>query len=354
MPTAGCRIPPRFRPSVWCNDIVEDRLQSLADALASTDRKLRSGTPAGGTVWPTGFRVLDEHLGGGIRSGELALLGGPHGLGKTTFMLQMLRNVVAAGGHAVYFCFEHDAHTILHRLLALELSASEGAPALPMNRLRELFQARHSAAGPLAERLADLEGGPQALSRLSDYAARLQLHASSGSHTTVATIAETVQQLRERIGRPPVVVIDYLQKVRVEDGPLTEDDRVTLVVEGLKDLALDADVPVVAVVAADKDGLVPGKRMRVQNLRGSSALAYEPDIVLVMNEKFDVVARHHLVYDLGSADRFRDWVVLTVEKNRNGRDNVDLEFRKRFEEARFEPDGNLVAERLTDERVFVE
>ena len=46
--------------------------------------------------------------------------------------------------------------------------------------------------------------------------------------------------------------------------------------------------------------------------------------------------------------------MLTVEKNRNGRDGVDLEFRKRFDQSRFETDGQQVAEQLVDERVFVE
>jgi replicative DNA helicase len=38
-------------------------------------------------------------------------------------------------------------------------------------------------------------------------------------------------------------------------------------------------------------------------MRGAAALAYEADVVLLLNEKFDVVARHHLVYDLGNIDR---------------------------------------------------
>jgi replicative DNA helicase len=35
-------------------------------------------------------------------------------------------------------------------------------------------------------------------------------------------------------------------------------------------------------------------------------------------------------------------------------DNVELEFRKRFENARFEPEGGRVQEELVDDRIFVE
>ena len=120
------------------------------------------------------------------------------------------------------------------------------------------------------------------------------------------------------------------------DGSPDEDERITAVVEGLKDLALDHDVPVLAVVAADKEGIASGKRMRVSDLRGSSALAYEADTVLMLNNKYDVVARHHLVYDLGNVERFQTGRCSRIEKNRSGADRVDLEFRKRFDQCRFE------------------
>jgi hypothetical protein len=94
--------------------------------------------------------------------------------------------------------------------------------------------------------------------------------------------------------------------------------------------------------------------LRVHELRGTSALAYEPDVVLIINDKYDAVARHHLVYGVGAAERFRDWVVLSIEKNRGGSDRIDLEFRKQFAHARFDPEGQMVAEQLADERIHVD
>ena len=72
-----------------------------------------------------------------------------------------------------------------------------------------------------------------------------------------------------------------------------------------------------------------------------------------MNDKFDVVARHHLMYNLANAETYREWVVISIEKNRNGVDNVDLEFQKRFEHSMFDSDGSSVTEQLIDERIFV-
>ena len=46
--------------------------------------------------------------------------------------------------------------------------------------------------------------------------------------------------------------------------------------------------------------------------------------------------------------------MLTIEKNRGGMAGVDMEFRKHFDQARYERTGQLVAEQLVDSRVFTE
>jgi replicative DNA helicase len=331
-----------------------NRLHSLSDVISQTDEKLRLGHVAGARVWPTGFDALDLALTGGFRSGELVLLGGPQGLGKTAMALQMLRNTVAANRSAVLFSYEHDAHGLLERLIAIEAGAIAGTDAVSLSKIRAGFEARHSAARTMEERFAETVGGAEAVKALQGYGDRLHVHTSSGMHTTLGEIRQVVRDLTERDGRPPLVLVDYLQKVPVPDGPRGEDERVTVIVEQLKDLALEVGAPVVAIVAAEKGSLTAGKRMRVHDLRGSSALAYEADVVLILNDKYDVVAKHHLVYHLGNAERFRHWVVMSIEKNRNGADHLELEFQKRFEQGRFEPQGRVVEEQLIEERVFRE
>jgi replicative DNA helicase len=334
---------------------MKDQLQSLTDVLVVADDKLRFGLSAGATVWPSGLPTLDEQLAGGFRSGELVLLAGPQGLGKTTLALQVLRNVVSAGHSAVYFSFEHDPQSVLERLLALEMpEPSEfGDPPVTLKEVRAAFDAEDRSGHSLVERLTETKGGLEAIEAVRSYSDRLHVHRSSGSATTLEVIRNVVSEVHASTGQAPLVVVDYLQKVRAP-GVALEEERVTAIAEGLKDLALDFELPVLSVAASDKEGIEPGRRMRMQNLRGSSALAYEADIVLILNEKFDVVARHHLMYDLGNADRFREWVVMTIEKNRSGKDKVDLEFHKRFAQGRFDVDGKVVEEQLVDERVFVD
>ena len=328
-----------------------ERLRALSEVLGETDRHLAAGESAAAKVWPTGFGMLDTYLSGGLRSGELTLLGGPQGLGKTSFALQVLRKVVSCGESGVYFSFEHDEQTVLTRLIALEMLEMSGGAAPPVHTIRTAMERRDSAAGSLAQRLADA-GGDEALRRIASYGDRLLIHRSTGFATDLDAIRTAMLEAAEATGLTPLVVIDYLQKVAGGDRSRSEDERVAAIVEGLKDIALEHDLPVLAIVAVDKEGLASSARLRTHHLRGSSALAYEPDVVLIMNEKFDVVARHHLVYDVGNAERFRNWVVISVEKNRSGRDHIDIEIMKRFEHGGFDTSGRRVSEQLVDERIY--
>ena len=133
--------------------------------------------------------------------------------------------------------------------------------------------------------------------------------------------------------------------------PRPEFEKVTSVVAGLKDMALSLGVRGRRVVAADKEGL-KASRLRNHHLRGSSALNYESDVILILNEKYAIVAKVNIEFNPYQAQRFRDWTILTVEKNRSGKDAVDLEFEKHFEFSCFDPNGRQVQEKLIEERLY--
>jgi replicative DNA helicase len=330
----------------------DTRVSRLSDVLAATDERLRAGRPAVAGPWETGFVPLDSYLSGGVRPGELTLLGGPQGLGKTTWALQVARRVAAAGHPVVYVSYEHDAANLLERMLAAEAGERAGVDAIPLKAVRALLEGDGTASS-LSDKLADTPGGAEALASVSQDLERIQV-LRAGVDTSVSDVARAVKTASVDGFGDPLVVIDYVQKMSAAVVTSDEEARMAHVAGELKDLALSLEVPVLAISASDAAGIAEGKRLRTQNLRGASALAYEADVVLVLNEKYDVVARHHLVYGAANAERFRNFAVLSIEKNRGGLAGVDLEFRKRFDQARYERVGSLVEEQLVDARLFVE
>jgi replicative DNA helicase len=325
--------------------------QPLTAVLDDLDRALRDGELWRHRALPTGFSPLDRTISGGVKPGELLLIGGAQGLGKTTLTLQMARNMAASGARVLYVCYEPDERFLLTRLLAMEsLDPGDEADESGL-RLRDIASQLERAGG------TGLSGAP-ALARgrarlLDAYAERLLLLRGSGTYTDLAALAAHVAALRDTDERPCVLFVDYLQKVPIFPAPPTEDERITRVVEGLKELALAQGLPVVAIVAAEKAGLL-APRLRLHHLRGSSALLYEADVILILNDKYKIVTKTNITFNPHQAQAFRSWVVATVEKNRAGRDLVDMEFRKRFEYACFNPHGRFVDEILLDERIQAE
>jgi replicative DNA helicase len=340
--------------------------RSAVEILVDVNDRVQSGQLSEFEPIPLGMAPIDRTIGGGIKPGELLLIGGAQGTGKTTMALQMARNVAASGmAFVLYICFEHDEADLLNRLIAMESvlpHLPHRAGAIRIQEVRkELLGGALSSAGQNGGEPASAAARPDladnarlrpALQRVARYGQNLFFLRGSATSSTVDNVRELVRLHRDRNPEQRLmVVVDYLQKVPQIPEPTSEAEKVTYVVNGLKDIALSETVPVIAIVAADKEGL-KAARLRNYHLRGSSALNYEADIILILNEKYQIVAKVNIEFNPYQAQRFRDWIILTVEKNRSGLDNIDLEYEKLFEFSCFDPNGRPVQEKLIEERLY--
>jgi replicative DNA helicase len=328
------------------------RIVSLRGVLEQLDGDVRAGRANGLRAIPTGFSPLDSYLHGGLRVGELFLVGGAQGVGKSTWALQLARHVAAGGhGRVLYVCYEHSEEFLLERLIAMESAMAGAGEPISVGDLRNLLAG--GGAGDqgrgIGELLAELGPAQPVLQRLAEYEERLFL-VKAGAMTTVEAIGSLARACPG--SGPLVVIVDHLQKVAVDPDPLSEEEQVRRSVEGLKELAMSQSVALLAVVAADAEG-VKSQRMRIHHLRGDAALVYESDVVLLLDDKHRAVARHHVVYQPNVAESAHDWVVFSLEKNRGGVVGVDFELRKRFAHACFDPAGGFLSEQLVDGRLYL-
>src|SRR6185369_13690408 len=97
--------------------------RTAIDVLNDIRTKVATGELADYEPVPLGITPMDRMLGGGLRPGELMLIGGAQGTGKTTLALQMARNIAASGqAYVLYVNFEHDDADMLNRLIAMSRS----------------------------------------------------------------------------------------------------------------------------------------------------------------------------------------------------------------------------------------
>lgn len=327
---------------------------SVNQVIEQVERASAQGGMARLRPLATGYHPLDELLNGGLRAGELMIVGGAFGVGKTILALQIARNAVRddPDATAMYVCYEHDQTHLLLRLLCLE-SAEYGDinTALTLRKLAQITSKDDDAAGLMAH-LRATGRYTAAVKAVESYGDRLFFVKASGSTSTLDEIAAWAGERWQPDDRG-LLVVDYLQKIPVRAGELQAETEVTThLAQGLKELAMTSGLRVLAIAASDREGL-KSRRMRLSDLRGSSALQYEADIGIVLNNKFDIVSREHLVYNVTSAEAMRGWVVLSVEKNRAGRTAVDMEYLLDAAHFRIVDKGQYVHDRLIDEKVVL-
>ncbi len=338
--------------------------RTLTQVMSEADEKVMQGDLEDFVPLPTGFDPLDGLIGGGLRKTELILLGGAQGIGKTIATLQIARNIAMRPDQYVfYLSYEHAESHLMHRLLCLEsinppeIDATDGLKLRDMYNIivaqrAKKFMGRQAGAGSLQAILREHPKTAPALQRLLRYSDRMILLKASPAVTNLRAIKEMMARLADATGGNVTVFVDYLQKIAVHpERPRDENDKVTIIVEGLKDIAMTLDVPIFSIVAADREGL-KSKRIHLFHLRGSSALDYESDIAIIMNNKYQILAKDHVAFNPYAAKEYRNWVVFTVEKNRAGRAMMDIEFELHAQHFAFNPRGQKVQQQLIDDKII--
>jgi len=96
-----------FKPSMGFN--IESEMTETINAIQDEESKLIH----------TGFEGIDQ-LAGGLTRGEITVIGGRPGHGKTTFLANLLANMIGAGYKCVLFNRELPNSELLKKLIALE------------------------------------------------------------------------------------------------------------------------------------------------------------------------------------------------------------------------------------------
>ena len=302
--------------------------KTAADRKASFERIERNleeahlGTGINGL--PTGFGDLDRTLGG-MRGGQLITIASRPGMGKTTVACNIARHIAVDCGIPVAF-FSLEASDD-------EINAKMSAAMSDVN-LHSFYSHRYSEE----ERVAAMARMAASNPRL--YAAPIMIEPRSD-----ITINGIRAQARRMVHRDNVklVVVDYLQLVGTKNGRGNRVVEVGQISRGLKSMAMELDVPVIALAQLNRQIENDGNRApRLADLRESGSIEADSDVVAFI---------HCADFSLGDEDRLL--CQLHVTKNRSGRNNdFDLCFYRsfnRFEDWRQHQD--LVAKReLADEK----
>jgi replicative DNA helicase len=265
-------------------------------------------SPLTGT--PSGFTDVDGRTGG-FQRGNLIVVAARPSMGKSAFVANVAENAALGVGHP-----EHRAHPVV--LFSLEMSESELAQRfvasqahIPGEELRRGRVAEHKWPKIL-----------QACRRLSE----APLYVDDSSDIGVLEVRAKARRLHHQLeheGGLGLIIVDYLQLMRHEGRVENRVEQVSQISRGLKGLARELNVPVVAVSQLSRAVEQRGgdKRPMLSDLRDSGAIEQDSDLVMFLyrEEYYQPDSERP-----GEAD-------LIIAKHRNGPvGDVVLTFQKQY------------------------
>lgn len=256
----------------------------------------------------TGLLDLDSMLGG-LHGGDLVIIGARPAMGKTALMLNMSAAALIAGNPVGLFSGEQGVSQITQRLIAIQ-------GRVPIMRMRN--------GSMLDEDWPKLSA---AVSQLKDK----NLHIFDKPAPTLSDIVRRARSWHYNHG-VRAIYIDYLQRIKV-DKRAPRHEAVGEIAAGLKELARELNIPVVALAQVNREvEKRVNKRPFMGDLKDSGTIEQEADQIFMLYRDE--------VYNEESTDKGR--AEINIEKNRHGSiGRVDVIWRGEY--LRFENHMRAVA-----------
>jgi replicative DNA helicase len=259
----------------------------------------------------TGIDDLDCIIQG-FTNEQLIILAAPTSAGKSALVKDIAMNIGETGGKILFFSVEMSERDNVARIISRKSGVN----------LRDVL------FGPWDPKM---EG--KIMNAIGEVS-KLPIHLASVRNPTVRTIYSEARMMQQEHGLD-LVVVDYLQLRQPSSTRGTRNDQVSEISGGLKTIAGELKVPVIALSQLNRAFAQQKREPVMSDLRDSGSLEQDADIVLLLY-------RPELYYTEEEWEKQfpdpypRSMAKLTVAKNRNGELGV-LHLRFNAETATFLP-----------------
>lgn len=214
---------------------------------------------------PTGFADFDRKTGG-LRGGDLVIVAGRPGMGKSTLAINMAENVALdpqINGSALIFSMEMPSDQLMMRMLS-------SIGGVPLHDIR---------SGRISDE--DWVRITSATSQLAE--ARIFIDETPGLSPT--ELRARARRVKRESGLD-VIVVDYLQLMQVPGSKENRATEISEISRGLKALAKELNVPVIALSQLNRSvEQRDGKKPVMSDLRESGAIEQDADMILFISRE---------------------------------------------------------------------
>ena len=238
--------------------LLEQLMQPTMDELEAIGS--RGGSMSG---VPTGFVDLDG-LTNGLHPGQLIVIAGRPGLGKSTLGLDIARSATIKHGlPTAIFSLEMSKTEITMRLLSAEAR-------VPLHHMRSGTMTDDDW-GRLARRMGEVAEAP--------------LYIDDSPNLTMMEIRAKARRLRQR-NDLKLIVIDYLQLMSGNKKAENRQQEVSELSRSLKLLAKELEIPVIAMSQLNRGAEQrTDKKPQISDLRESGSIEQDADMVILLHRE---------------------------------------------------------------------
>jgi len=260
------------------------------------------------TRWPQVNEITK-----GLQKKKFIVVAGRPAMGKSLFAQNLAEDCALAGKPVLIFSFEMGQDEYVERMLSSQSNLEMDKIICPADMTQEDFS-----------KLSD------GMRKLNDIPLYIE---DSGVFRNVSAIRHRAEQIKRKHGELGMIVVDYLQ-LMLSNGGENRNQEITEISGNLKQLAMDMDVPVVALSQLSrKVEERADKRPMMSDLRESGAIEQDADVIIFL---------YRDEYYTKEQSQFKGLAEVIFEKVRRGKSgtSVMLAFRgshQRFENLAIDP-----------------
>lgn len=257
------------------------------------------------TGLPTPFPKMNALLGGGLRNGEVYVIGANQGAGKTSLALQFLMAVLRRSFGGLMFSMEMGHRAVFQRMAGIEARV-------------DLQSFRESQRKGRENRDESLR-----LNAATYDLSSWRLLVSTRSAATPEYITAETRRIAKR-NKIDLVVVDHMQLMAAEQNTRSEYEKFTAISRAMKQTAVELNLPVLLVSQTSRSNSRERRaELEVADLRGSGAIEEDAAGVFLLYEDHDDAAAARAQGERYAKGPLKSW--LKVGKNRYGMQGTYLE-----------------------------
>jgi replicative DNA helicase len=264
----------------------EATVMSSTDAAEAALRQMQAARAAkGGLVGLTyGYRALDR-MTGGLRGTQFVVVGARPAMGKTALAAGIAVGAARVGGRVLFVSCEMDAPSVAARLVAAQAR-------MPLSAVLRGGVEEETPEGRRFRQITDREA--DAIGEAVRQVGLLPITFDALSSPTVAQVRNRARRLKRR-GGLDLVVVDYLGLMRASDSARRQNRNIEVseISQGLKALAVELNVPVVALSQLSREVEKRDDKTPVMSdLRDSGSLEQDADLIMFLYREHYYLKQH--------------------------------------------------------------